>query len=157
MVSNIKYWTNKQTKIKKQINYNFHIYQNNHIWSVKSPSSFSSIASTHCLGIASISLPVNNLSNISLWTYLPILTKIIVEILIGATLGLISILSYTDKFKNLREFVAVKTYLSTSISDMTHLSLPKTFLISTVPGPKCSSQSWNKNSILKTFSSMKHD
>jgi hypothetical protein len=37
------------------------------------------------------------------------LTQIIVEIFFGIVLGLVSILSYTDKLKNLREFVPVKT------------------------------------------------
>lgn len=39
------------------------------------------------------------------------LTQIIVEIIFGVVLGLMSILSYSDKFKNLREFVPVKTYV----------------------------------------------
>ena len=85
------------------------------------------------------------------------LIQIIVEILFGVVLGLVSILSYTDKFKNLRDFVPVKTYDCWVILGMMPRLQVRTWPISTVPEQKCSSKFSRKSTKPKPSFSTKRD
>ena len=121
------------------------------------PSPSSSTASTPFSVTASTSWPVRSLLSTSQPTYPPNPIQIIVEIFFGVVLGLVSILSYTDKFKNLRDFVPVKTYAFCLNLGMMRRLQVRTWQISTVPELKCSWKFLRKSIKPKPSFSTKHD